>query len=146
MIATCPRCGNAFDTSQEDACAPPVLCPTCYRAEHNPPGLSPIYAVARQMIDAVAPGDSPSMASVGGYVGTLHASITRYGNDWALTLVDVQRTHPDTLATWAAAVGQDAAGWLIDQAAGGRVARLAWQGAGEAMPEGGRVTWIGGAP
>lgn len=112
-------------------------------APNNAPGVSPIYAAARQMLDAIAPGDSPSMGTVGAYVGTCHASLTRYGDEWALTLDDVRRIERDTLATWATAVGQDAAGWLVDQATGGRVARLAWQGGGVTMPDGQAVTWIG---
>lgn len=109
----------------------------------NAPGQSAIYAIARQMFDAVAPGDSPSMATAGAWVGTCHAGLTRYGNEWALQLDDVQTLHPDTLATWAAAVGQDAAGWLVDQSVGGKVARLEWQGKGKPMPDGGGVMWIG---
>ena len=111
---------------------------------NNPPGLSPIYAAARQMLDVIAPGDSPSMARVGGYVGTCHASITRYGNEWALELIDVRRIEAATLVTWAAAVEQPATGWLADEATGGKVARLEWQGAGVPMPPGGGVVWIGG--
>ena len=112
---------------------------------NNPPGVSPIYAAARQMLDVIAPGDSPSMARVGGYVGTCHASVTRHGNEWALELIDVHRIERDTLATWAAAVEQPATGWLADEATGGRVARLAWQGEGVPMPAGPAVTWIGQA-
>jgi len=107
------------------------------------PGMSDIYAAARQMLDAVAPGDSPSMATVGAWVETCHAGLTRYGNEWALTLDDVHRIERSTLDTWATAVGQDAGGWLIDQSVGGKVARLAWQGDGRPMPDGGGVMWIG---
>ena len=110
---------------------------------NNAPGLSDIYAAARQMLDAIAPGDSPSMGRAGGYVGTCHASVTRYGSEWALELIDVRRIEAATLATWAAAVGQDAGGWLIGEATGGKIARLAWQGAGVPMPPGGGVVWIG---
>ena len=112
----------------------------------NAPGLSPIYAIARAMLDAVAPGDSPSMGTVAAWVGTCHADLTRYGGDWALTLDDVHRIECTTLDTWAAALGQDAAGWLIDQSVGGRVARLAWTTDDKPLPEGGAVTWIGGQP
>ena len=111
---------------------------------NNAPGLSPIYAAARQMLDAIAPGDSPSMGRAGGYVGTCHASVTRYGNEWALELIDVHRIERSALTTWAAAVEQPAAGWLVDEATGGKVARLAWHGAGVPMPPGGGVVWIGG--
>ena len=111
--------------------------------DFNAPGLSPIYAAARQMLDAIAPGDSPSMGRAGGYVGTCHASIARHGNEWALELIDVHRIERDTLATWAAAVEQPATGWLVDEAAGGKVARLEWATDGEARGEGSRVTWIG---
>ena len=110
----------------------------------NAPGLSPIYAIARQMLDSVAPGDSPSMGRVGAWVETCHAGLTRYGNEWALTLDDAHRIERSTLDTWAAAVGQGAGGWLIDQSVGGKVARLAWHGAGVPMPPGGGVVWIGG--
>lgn len=112
----------------------------------NAPGLSPIYAIARAMLDAVAPADSPSMGTVAAWVGTCHADLTRYGGDWALTLDDVHRIECTTLATWAAALGQDAAGWLIDQSVGGRVARLAWTTDDKPLPDGGAVTWIGGQP
>ena len=113
--------------------------------ETNAPGLSDIYAAARQMLDAIAPGDSPSMATVGAWVGTCHASVARYGNEWALELIDVHRIERSALTTWAAAVEQPAAGWLVDEATGGKVARLAWHGAGAPMPAGPAVTWIGQA-
>ena len=112
---------------------------------YNPPGASPIYAAARQMLDAIAPGDSPSMGTVSAWVGTCHASVIRYGNEWALTLDDAHRIGRDTLATWAAAVEQPDGVWAVDMEAGGRVARLEWATDGEAMPPGGCVTWIGGA-
>ena len=110
--------------------------------ETNPPGLSDIYAAARQMLDAIAPGDSPSMATGGAWVGTCHASVARYGNEWALELIDVHRIERSMLTTWAAAVEQPATGWLVDENVGGKVARLAWQGAGVPMPPGGGVMWI----
>jgi len=109
----------------------------------NAPGLSPIYAIARQMLGAVAPGDSPSMADAAAWVGTCHADLTRHGNTWALWLDDATPIHPDTLALWAAAVGQDAAGWRVDLNTDGRIARLQWQTDGEPATEGGAVTWIG---
>lgn len=112
--------------------------------DFNAPGLSPIYAAARQMLDAIAPGDSPSMGTVGAWVGTCHASITRHGNEWALELIDVHRIEAEMLTTWAAAVEQPATGWLVDENVGGKVARLAWHGAGVPMPPGGGVVWIGG--
>ena len=112
-------------------------------APNNAPGLSPIYAAARQMLDAIAPGDSPSMGRAGGYVGTCHASVTRYGNEWALELIDVHRIEAETLTTWAAAVEQPATGWLVDENVGGKVARLAWQGEGKPLPNEQAVTWIG---
>jgi len=110
----------------------------------NAPGLSPIYAIARQMLDAVAPGDSPSMGTVAAWVGTCHADLTRYGGDWALQLDDVHRIECTTLDTWAAALGQPASAWLVDEVVGGKVARLEWQGEGEPMMGGPAVTWIGG--
>lgn len=110
------------------------------------PGMSDIYAVARRLLDTAAQGDSPSMATVGAWVETCHAVLTRYGNEWALTLDAAHRIERSTLDTWAAAVGQDAGGWLIDQSVGGKVARLEWATDGEARGEGGRVTWIGGKP
>jgi hypothetical protein len=66
------------------------------------------------------------------------------GGDWrALELTDVRRIERDTLATWAAAVGQPGGVWAVDGATGGRVARLEWATDGEARGEGSRVTWIG---
>lgn len=111
----------------------------------NAPGLSDIYAVARRLLDVAAACVPPSTASVGAWVGTCHANLTRYGNEWALRLDDAHRIERSTLDTWAVAVGQDAAGWLIDQSAGGRVARMEWTTNDEPMPESGAVTWIGGA-
>ena len=112
--------------------------------ETNPPGLSSIYAAARQMLDAIAPGDSPSMGRAGGYVGTCHASVTRYANEWALELIDVHRIERSALTTWAAAVGVSTPKWRT--ASRGKIARLEWVTDGEARGEGGRVTWIGGKP
>jgi hypothetical protein len=65
------------------------------------------------------------------------------GNYRALTVDDESPLHPDTLATWAAAVGQPDGVWQVDGATGGRVARLEWATEGEARCEGSRVTWIG---
>lgn len=110
----------------------------------NAPGQSDIYAVARRLLDVAAPCVPPSTASVGAWVGTCHAGLTRYGGDWALQLDDVHRIERSTLDTWAAAVGQDAAGWRIDQSVGGRVARLEWATDGAPMPAGPAVMWIGG--
>ena len=145
MIGVCTKCGKAFEATTEDAYTPGVLCVECYRAEHNPPGTSPIYAVAGDMLAAVAPGDSLSMATVGAWVGTCHVRLTRYGNEWALWLMDVHRIERSTLATWAAAIEQPASAWLVDEVVGGKVARLAWHGAGVPMPPGGGVVWIGQA-
>jgi len=111
----------------------------------NAPGQSDIYAIARQMFDAVAPGDSPSMARVGAWVGTCHAGLTRYGNEWALWPMDVCRIERDTLRTWAAAVGQPGGAWAVGETAGGRIARLewgdCWRGARRGWP--GDVDWAG---
>ena len=49
--------------------------------DNSAPSLSPIAAAARDMLAAVAPGDSPSMGRAGGYVGTCYASVIRYGNE-----------------------------------------------------------------
>ena len=149
MIATCARCAKAFETTLEDANTPGVLCVTCYRAEHaaNAPGLSPVYAAARQMLDTAAQDTAGNVNYARAWVGELHARITRHGNTWALWLDDATPIHPDTLALWAAAVGQDAAGWRVDLNTDGRIARLQWQTDGEPATEGGPVSWVGrGAP
>ena len=33
MIATCTQCSQMFETTEEDACTPGVLCVRCYRRE-----------------------------------------------------------------------------------------------------------------
>ena len=151
MNAPSPRCPQCHEGDPVSGPINDVIWHECQHCDYawrdesptNPPGTSPIYAVAGDMLAAVAPGDSPSMGRAGGYVGTCHADLTRYGNEWALALDDVHRIERDTLVTWAAAVGQDAGGWLIDQSVGGRVARLEWTTNDKPMPDGGGVMWIG---
>ena len=109
--------------------------------DNNPPGTSPIYAAARDMLTAIAQGVSGGAT---GWVGTLAAYLVDGGDYRALTLDDAQPLHADTLAAWAAVFGQPADGWRVDGATGGRVARLEWATDGDARPEGGRVMWIGG--
>ena len=111
---------------------------------NNAPGLSPIYAAARQMLDALGKGATSATATVQGSTQVAH--LVDGGNYRALTVDDAQPLHDDTLATWAAAVQQSAAAWRLSSKAGGRVARLEWQGAGVPMPPGGGVVWIGGKP
>ena len=107
----------------------------------NPHGLSPVYALARDMLAALDSGRSTVTVSS----GTLYATLQDGGDYRALVLYDDAPIHPDTLALWAAAFGQQTAQWAQDWTdAGGRVARLEWATDGEAV-EGGRVTWIGGA-
>jgi hypothetical protein len=108
----------------------------------NPPGLSPVYAIARDMLDALARGD----ASAHHWSGALMVRVVDGGNYRAVTIDDDTPLHPDTLALWAAAFGQPVDGWLVDSATGGRVARLEWATDGETLPGGGGVTWIGGKP
>jgi hypothetical protein len=110
----------------------------------NAPGTSPIYAAARDMLDALGKGVTSVTATVAGSTQVAH--MTDGGDYRVLTVDDVQPLHPDTLATWAAAVGQPAAGWRLSSKTGGRVARLEWATDGEARGEGSRITWIGGKP
>lgn len=35
MIAICTKCGGAFETCEEDACAPGTLCLGCYKASQT---------------------------------------------------------------------------------------------------------------
>ena len=111
-------------------------------APNNAPGLSPIYAAARDMLDALDKGATSATATVRD--STQIATMTDGGDYRALTVDDVQPLQPDTLATWAAAVEQPAAGWAVSEALGGKFARLEWATDGEARGEGSRVTWIGG--
>jgi hypothetical protein len=108
--------------------------------DNNAPGTSPIYAAARDMLDALGKGLG-SIATVP--YGTLYVTLQDGGDYRALMLCDVDPLHPDTLALWAAAFGQPADGWRVDSVTGRRVARLEWATDGEAA-EGGRVTWMGG--
>ena len=103
------------------------------------PGLSPIYAAARDLLAALDSGSCAATVQV----GTLFAHLVDGENYRALTLDDARRIHPDTLATWAAAVGQPAGEWRVDMEAGGRVARLEWATDGEAPAQGRAVTRIG---
>ncbi len=108
----------------------------------NAPGTSPVYAIARDMLDALDKGRRSYTATH----GTLYATLQDGGNYRALVLYDDNPIHPDTLALWAEAFGVQTAHWSQDWThAGGRVARLEWATEGEAV-EGGRVTWIGGKP
>lgn len=107
----------------------------------NAPGLSPIYAAARDMLDALGKGVTSATATVQDSTQVGH--MVDGGNYRALTVDDESPLHPDTLATWAAAVGQPAALWCMGIAAGACVARLEWPTNGEARGEGSRVTWIG---
>lgn len=109
--------------------------------DNNAPGMSPIYAAARDMLDALRKGVTSATATVAG--STQVAQMVDGGDYRALTLDDDQPLHPDTLALWAAAFSQPADGWQVDSATGGRVARLEWATNGEARGEGSRVTWIG---
>ena len=108
----------------------------------NPPGTSPVYALARDMADALDKGRRSYTA----VDGKLYATLQDGGDYRALVLYDDAPIHPDTLALWAAAFGQPADGWRVDSTTGGRVARLEWATDGEAAPDSGRVTWIGGKP
>ena len=112
--------------------------------DNNAPGLSPIYAAARDMLDALDKGATSATTTVRD--STQIATMTDGGDYRALTVDDVQPLQPDTLATWAAAVGVQAAAWRLSSKAGGKVARLEWATDGEARGEGSRVTWIGGKP
>ena len=103
----------------------------------NPPGLSPVYAIARDMLDALDKGRRDYTVEDNKRAATLQDG----GNYRALVLYDDAPIHADTLALWAAAFGQPADEWRVDSATGGRVARLEWPTDGEAV-EGGRVTWI----
>ena len=104
------------------------------------PGLSPIYAAARDMLAALDAGNA-----AGHYFdGTLCARIVDGGNYRELTLADVRRIERDTLDTWAVAVGRPDGAWAIDPNCGGRVARLEWATDGEAPAAGGSVAWIRG--
>lgn len=107
----------------------------------NPPGLSPVYAIARDMLAMLDSGKRRAAHSL----LPLVAYIIDGGDYRALTLNDTAPLHPDTLALWAAAFSQPADGWRVDSTTGGRVARLEWATDGEAAPDSGRVTWIGGA-
>ena len=108
----------------------------------NPPGTSPVYALARDMADALDKGRRSYTA----VDGKLYATLQDGGDYRALVLYDDAPIHPDTLALWAAAFGQPADAWRVDSTTGGRVARLEWATDGEAAPDSGRVTWIGGKP
>ena len=108
----------------------------------NPPGLSPVYAIARDMLAMLDSGKRRAAHSL----LPLVAYIIDGGDYRALTLNDTAPLHPDTLALWAAAFGQPADGWRVDNTTGGRVARLEWATDGDALPDGGRVTWQGGKP
>ena len=108
----------------------------------NAPGLSPIYAAAVDMLAALDKGVTSVTATVQG--STQMGVIVDCGDHRALYVHDDQPLHPDTLATWAAAVGQPAAGWRLSSKTGGKVARLEWPTDGEARGEGSRVAWIGG--
>jgi hypothetical protein len=108
------------------------------------PGLSPIYAAAADMLAALGKGVTSVTATVADSTQVGH--MVDGGNYRALTVDDESPLHPDTLATWAAAVGQPAAGWRLSGKTGGKIARLEWATDGEARGEGGRVTWIGGKP
>lgn len=110
----------------------------------NPPGLSHIYAAARDMLDALGRGVTSVTATVADSTQVAH--MFGVGNYRLLTVNDVQPLHPDTLATWAAVVGQPAAAWRLNSASGGAVAHLEWVTDGKARNEGSRVTWIGGKP
>lgn len=37
MIGCCTKCSKLFDTTEEDACTPGVLCVECYRAARAEP-------------------------------------------------------------------------------------------------------------
>ena len=111
--------------------------------DNNAPGLSPIYAAARDMLAALGKGATSATATVRD--STQIATMTDGGDYRALTVDDVQPLQPDTLATWAAAVGVQAAAWRSDASMGGKFARLEWATDGEARGEGSRVTWLGGA-
>ena len=110
-------------------------------APNNAPGLSPIYAAARDMLDALDKGATSATATVRD--STQIATMTDGGDYRVLTVDDESPLHPDTLATWAAAFGVQAAAWRSDESTGGKVARLEWPTDGEARGEGGRVMWIG---
>ena len=105
--------------------------------DNNPPGMSPIYAAARDMLDALDRGATAITVQE----GTIFARLVDSGNYRALLVDDAQPIHPDTLATWAAAFGVDAPAWATES--GGKVARLEWPTDGEARGEGSRVMWIG---
>lgn len=96
--------------------------------ETNAPGLSDIYAAARDMLDALRKGAT----SVTVQVNTVFARLVNGGNYCALMLDDEQPIHPDTLATWAAAFEVAAPTWTTEL--GGLVARLKWATDGEAQP------------
>ena len=108
---------------------------------NNAPGLSPIYAAARQMLDALGKGATSATATVQGSTQVAH--LVDGGNYRALTVDDAQPLHDDTLATWAAAFGVELARW--DRTYRAHCARLEWATDGESRSEGSRVTWIGGA-
>jgi len=132
VIGVCTKCGKAFETTTEDAYTPGVLCVECYRAEHNAPGVSPIYAAARDMLAAIL-NERPSVTR---QMGALFATLHHNGNSVDLWLMDADPLHADTLATWAVAFGQPAdAEWFIDYGTGERVAHLEWAVAGEARPD-----------
>ena len=105
----------------------------------NPPGLSPVYAIARDLTAALDKGRLTATAQH----GDLSIYLIDGGDYWALSLCDTTGPiHPDVLALWAAAFGVQTAQWAQDWTyTGGRVARLEWPTDGEAV-EGGRVTWI----
>lgn len=106
--------------------------------DNNAPGMSYVYALARDLLAAIATRRSATVQEHNRYVTLID------GGDYrALVLNDADPLHPDTLALWAAAFEQPADAWRVDSATGGRVARLEWATDGEAHGEGSRVTWIG---
>lgn len=107
----------------------------------NPPGLSPVYAIARDMLAMLDSGKRRAAHSL----LPLVAYIIDGGDYRALTLNDTAPLHPDTLALWAAAFGQPADGWRVDNTTGGRVARLEWPTDGDALPDVQGTLWVGGA-
>ena len=109
---------------------------------NNAPGMSPVYAIARDMLATLDSGAD----SVTVRMGNLIARAFDMGGVRILRLGDDGPLHPDTLALWAVAFGQPTDAWQVDSKRGGCYARLEWATDGEALPEGSRVTWIGGKP
>lgn len=146
MSATNPRCPQCHEGDPVSGPINGVIWHECQHCDYawsdestNPPGTSPVYAIARDLTAALNKGRrSYTVAD-----GTLFATLQDGGDYRAVTLCDDTPIHPDVLALWAAAFGQPADGWRVDSTTG-MVARLEWPTEGEAV-EGGRVTWIGGA-